>query len=210
MLNGISIRHTVDEPEDHVGVETELVFNNHNMAVVFAYYDMFTLHQMQALFDLYGITCRENNKFKAGVQYYRATLDRDNMPTANQLQTIRAIAVGQDPKVMPFEVATYQRCAVAIRVRTIEADPFDGRETIYTNLIDTDYTPALRMWRASFTAEPTYVNLNQTLYEEISDMDLHNEDVHREMVEYQHGADVARDRLEAAIAVNWPNGQMPD
>jgi len=211
MIIGISARHTVDAPEDHVGVETELVFDNQNMAVVLAYYDMFTLHQMQALFDLYGITMRaDNNKFKACIQYHRATLDRDNMPTAYQLQTIRGIATGQEPKVMPFEVATYQRCAVAIRMRTIEADPFDGRETIYTNIVDSDYTPALRLWLACFTAEPVHVNLNQMLYEEISDMDLHAEDIHREMVEYQHGADVARERLEAAIAANWPNGQLPD
>jgi len=205
MLNGIQIRHTVDEPEDHVGTDIELVFNPQQMSVVFAYYDMFTLFQMQVLFDFYGIPCREANKLRACVQYHRATLDRENMPTAHQLQTIRATASGQEPNVMPFEVTTYERCAVAIRVRTIEGDPFDGRETMYSNRIDQDYTPVLRLWRASFTAEPIYVNLNQTLYEEIDNMDVYNGEVHRVMVEYQQGADLARAELESAAAA-----QMPD
>jgi len=205
MIQGIQVRHTVDEPQDHVGVDVELVFNPQQMSTVLAYYDMFTIFQMQVLFEFYGIPCREVNKLRMCVQSHRATLDRENMPTAYQLRTIGAIAIGQEPTVMPFEVTTYERCAVAIRLRTIEGDPFDGRETMYSNRIDEEYTPVFRLWRASFTADPIHVNLNQVVYEEVDHMDEYNGDVHRVMTEYQHGADLARATLESFEAA-----QMPD
>ena len=174
-------------PEGQISPTVPFHFDYVNMETILAYSDMFTLDQLQMLFVAFSIPCRERTKLKMATQFYRATIDHD-MPTAKMLRTLRAIAIGQYPIAMPQEVVSYHRCAMAIKLRTICADPEDNRPTPYVNNFE-DILPVTalnRVWKACLSKQ-TPREIETEHYENALELrGIFGHDFQRTMAEYDN------------------------